>query len=133
MKIRTGFVSNSSSSSFIIDRGCEDAIPIYNKNQGYFEEWTSTDIINWVKSIVKRESKRNNRGMTNDFIEENIKIGTIKELREELDLEYWYPNRCLSNNTDFVIYDTCDNLISDAVAKKIVNKFGIYNYVTHMG
>ena len=82
MKIRTGFVSNSSSSSFIIDRGYEDVMLIYNKNQGCFEEWTSTDIINWVKSMVKRESKRNNRGMTNDFIEEiDSVLGTNENFR----------------------------------------------------
>lgn len=133
MKVRNGFVSNSSSSSFIINCDFNDVAVAYNKNYGYHEEWTPNDILNWVKSMVKREYKREGRNLSEDFINENIKIGTVKELSEELDLPYWYAGRLLHYDSDFVVYDTCDNLISDEVGKKIAKKFDVRAYEMHMG
>ena len=74
MKIRNGFVSNSSSSSFIIDQvynydGTEDIVECFN-GPGNWEPLTTEDILDWLKQAIityyKNQLKTAKRRITKD-------------------------------------------------------------------
>jgi len=136
MKLRMGFVSNSSSSSFIIKNVNNDEVAIYNKHTKEWECWTAHDILEWVKSMIKREQKRNGEEITERFLnslENELHIDTIENAKDKLNLPYWYAGYQISYPSNWVLYDTTDNFISYEMADKIVKKFGIKTYETHMG
>ena len=157
MKIRNGFISNSSSSSFIIS-GKYDAEKIlkFAKEQSYKSE---------IKSVVDytlfdRYSKYNKKSRpieerikhakesldriaceyNEKELDENIKITTVGEMKRsnnsnsDLDIEDWYGNT-ISNfaDTDLVLYDLYDNYIPYDAGEKIIKKFNPIDYNTHMG
>lgn len=136
MKLRMGFVSNSSSSSFIIKNVNNDEVAIYNKRTKEWECWTAHNILEWVKSMIKREQKRNGEEITERFLnslENELHIDTIENVKDKLNLPYWYAGYQISYPSNWVLYDTTDNFISYEMADKIVKKFGIKTYETHMG
>ena len=157
MKIRNGFISNSSSSSFIIS-GKYDAEKIlkFAKEQSYKSE---------IKSVVDytlfdRYSKYNKKSRpieerikhakesldriaceyNEKELDENIKITTVGEMKRsnnsnsDFDIEDWYENT-ISNfaDTDLVLYDLYDNYIPYDAGEKIIKKFNPIDYNTHMG
>ena len=129
MKIRAGFVSNSSSSSFIINT-FNDKINVDCKN-GMYEEWNKQDVVDWVVSMIKRECKRNNEDLTEDFIRENIFVDNLDDVKEKYDLPYWYAGKDLQYN-DWVLYGE-DGFISEELSKKIKKKFDVRACRLHMG
>ena len=161
MKIRNGFVSNSSSSSFIVD-----SYNLYNHKTG--EDYTPEDIFNQVKKMIQRyrdngiknarkeaekevqeykkigydttiekqlESilRRYNR-FSDENIDEYIKVAYVKDENSDDWLDYWYAKRSLSDD-NIIIMDTVDNFISEKLAKKIIKKYNVddRNYQLHMG
>lgn len=136
MKIRNGFVSNSSSSSFIIKNVNNEEVAVYNKRTKEWECWTAHDILEWVKSMMKRERKRNGDEITERFLnslENELHIDTIENVKDKLNLPYWYAGCQIGYPSNWVLYDTTDNFISYELAEKIVKKFDIGTYETHMG
>ena len=133
MKIRQGFVSNSSSSSFIITNVNNNEVTVYNKREKDFEVWTAQDILDWVKSMIKRECKRNNENISDASIDKWIKIDTVSNVKEKLNLSYWYAGYQIQDDENLVLYDTVDNFISDELSDKICKKFDIKYYHPHMG
>lgn len=133
MKIRQGFVSNSSSSSFIIRNVNNNELAVYNKSDKEWYVWTAQDVLDWVKSMIKREYKRQNSTISEENLNECVKLDTVEHVKEKLDLPYWYAGCKLVNKDAWVLYDTVDNFISYELAKKIIKKFDIGTYDLHMG
>lgn len=161
MKVRNGFVSNSSSSSFIID-SCD----LYNFKTG--EDYTPEDIFYQVKKMIQKyrdngiknarkeaekaveEYKKWDYDTTveeqlksiiqhyerfsDDAIDSYIKVAYIKDENDDNWLDYWYAKRSLSDN-NIIIMDTVDNFISEKLAKKIIKKYNVgdRDYHLHMG
>ena len=138
MKIRSGFVSNSSSSSFIIDNIDKDIKDVFIKDKDtkeyLCEEWTKDDIIDWITSMIKREGKRNNEEITKEDIKENISLYNLSdEVIKEYDLTFWYAGRELQfPEQKWLLYGE-DGYISYELAKKIIKKFNVNSYHLHMG
>ena len=157
MKIRNGFVSNSSSSSFIIS-GEYDAEKIlkFAKEQSYKSEIKS--VVDYTlfdgyskynkksRPIVERieHAKKSLDRIACEYnekeLDENIKITTVGEMKRsnnsnsDFDIEDWYGNT-ISNfaDTDLVLYDSYDNYIPYDAGEKIIKKFNPIDYNTHMG
>lgn len=114
MKVRNGFVSNSSSSSFIISK-----------------DYDMSKVLEYAKSMVYKEKPIN---------DEYIKVATVEDLKRskhectDIDIEDWYEYVIDKfSDCDIVLYDTIDNYISESAAKKIIKKFRVDNYNLHMG
>lgn len=161
MKIRQGFVSNSSSSSFIISDNL-----VYNKVDNTYDELDAEDILDAVKyeirkyrdnkiKYAKRYLKRYSSCFKNDptasdigvyrkgiqswysdkNIDEEIQVLPLDKAQDIIrDLDYWYSKRVLQHGK-YIIFDKSDNFIPEKIARKIVKTFGIpYDeYQTHMG
>ncbi len=138
-KFRQGFVSNSSSSSFILNdtfytkeevkKYLYKVLKNYAKKQiKYYEERLKQEPDKqWITNYLN-----NYKAMLDDeYLDKHIKIETIKDLYQ--DLEYWYSPRALSEREDLVIMDDIDNFIPEEVAKKIIKKYFVYDYCLHMG
>lgn len=157
MKIRSSFVSNSSSSSFIISDNL-----VYNKVYNAYDELDAEDILNAVKYEIRkyRDNKTKyakrylkhykdepTEGDISDYrkgimtrysdknIDEEIQVLPLDKAQDVIrDLDYWYSKRVLQHGK-YIIFDKSDNFIPEKIAQKIVKYFGIpYDeYQTHMG
>lgn len=146
MKIRNGFVSNSSSSSFLIS---------------HYSDLTADDFKKEVVKMVKRWRNKEFKKKCDYMTEENIKTwhNRVQDWWSDENIEdciyveqkepyleekfseeaqdfikYWYSPRSIQKSS-IVIYDDCDNFIPEEVCKKIVKKYKeeIVDYCTHMG
>ena len=157
MKIRSGFVSNSSSSSFIISDNL-----VYNKVYNAYDELDAEDILNAVKYEIRkyRDNKTKyakrylkhykdepTEGDISDYrkvimarysdknIDEEIQVLPLDKAQDVIhDLDYWYSKRVLQHGK-YIIFDKSDNFITEKNAQKIVKYFGIQydEYQTNMG
>lgn len=157
MKIRNGFVSNSSSSSFIISDNL-----VYNNVYNAYDELDAEDILEAVKTEIRKY--RDNKikyakrylkhykdeptaGDISDYrknvmtkysdenIDEEIQVLPLDKAQDVIrDLDYWYSKRVLRYGK-YIIFDKSDNFIPDKIAQKIIKCFDIpYDeYQTHMG
>ena len=157
MKIRSSFVSNSSSSSFIISDNL-----VYNNVYNTYDELDAEDILNAVKYEIRkyRDNKTKyakrylkhykdepTEGDISDYrkgimtrysdknIDEEIQVLPLDKAQDVIcDLDDWYSKRVLQHGK-YIIFDKSDNFIPEKIAQKIVKCFGIpYDeYQTHMG
>ena len=157
MKVRSGFVSNSSSSSFIISDNL-----VYVKDGGFYDEYNAEDILEAVKTEIRkyRDNKikyakrylkhykdEPTEGDISDYrkgiqswysdknIDEEIQVLPLDKAQDIIhDLDYWYSKRVLQHGK-YIIFDKSDNFIPGKIAQKIVKCFDIpYDeYQTHMG
>lgn len=163
MKVRQGFVSNSSSSSFIIDKAW-----IRHARSGRFEDITIESVKKYVYKIIRQWRQRGLR-KAEDYIKNRsyYKDLTNKELNDRIrhekqyyeyrndmnldkeisikpfkkakkDLKGWYDSRVLENeweNNKIVIQDHSDNFIPEKVARQIIKYYNISEdkYNLHMG
>lgn len=162
MKIRQGFVSNSSSSSFIIEgtwirhprSGRDENITIESVKKYVYQairQWRNKGIRKaekyitsepYYKGLTKKElhdkienEKRYYEYRNDKALEKEISIKPFKKVKK--DLEGWYDSRMLDNMLmeAIVIQDRSDNFIPETVAKKIIKHYDISEdeYNLHMG
>lgn len=162
MKIRQGFVSNSSSSSFIIEgtwirhprSGRDENITIESVKKYVYQairQWRNKGIRKaekyitpepYYKGLTKKElydkienEKRYYEYRNDKALEKEISIKPFKKAKK--DLEGWYDSRVLNNMLmeAIVIQDHSDNFIPETVAKKIIKHYDISEdeYNLHMG
>lgn len=129
MKIRNGFISNSSSSSYILSQDIDiDEVKEFCKKE---------IIIETQKSIEKAEKthfpdnwKEYIQMLKNDMLpknlERNINIEKVKDI--EWDLSEWFSNL---DPEDYVLYDEDDNYLN-WISKEITSKYNVKQYVLHM-
>lgn len=158
MKIRNGFVSNSSSSSFIIEQDTG-----YREDGAWGDLYTPNDVKSelieslkkWQKSKIKnvRREVMNDKYITDkerfiksqksyyerntyskDETDKYLDVKYVKDAKDDLDLAYWYAGRVLRDN-DIVIFDNIDNYIPEYACYKIIKKYNIDDnrYCLHMG
>lgn len=153
MKIRNGFISNSSSSSFIISKE-------YNKEDimKYVKEQTLKGAVQYLLNDIKytltskdytsytmeervESCKRDLDRFLRNYSEKEfnqIKISKVKEMFRsnnedaDFDISEWYEN-LKADNDDWIVYDEYDNFIPDNAGKKIIEKFKCIDYNLHMG
>lgn len=157
MKFRQSFVSNSSSSSFIISDNL-----VYNNVYNTYDELDAEDILNAVKYEIRKY--RDNKikyakrylkhykdeptaGDISDYrkgimarysdknIDEEIQVLPLDKAQDVIhNLDYWYSKRVLQYG-QYIIFDKSDNFIPEKIAQKIIKTFDIpYDeYQTHMG
>lgn len=162
MKVRQGFVSNSSSSSFIIEgtwirhprSGRDENITIESVKKYVYQairQWRNKGIRKaekyitskpYYKGLTKKElhdkienEKRYYEYRNDKALEKEISIRSFKKVKK--DLEGWYDSRVLNNMLmeAIVIQDHSDNFIPETVAKKIIKHYDISEdeYNLHMG
>lgn len=140
MKYRKGWVSNSSTSSFIIPSTYDkDEILTFVKATLVNEtikkiERIEADIKSgkptW--SNAKEYIERLRYEMTPAFLDQHIKVATVKAYNDEwADLYEWIEHGGFSED-DWVLYDTDDNVIN-WIEEEIVARYKVIDYCTHMG
>lgn len=137
MKIRNGFISNSSSSSFLVDANWfygtkymkEDGSVDYKKLKKY--------VIKLLKKYAETHSLTeywNNIYNDEEELEEAIFVGDSRDLADKLG--EWYAPIVLTRMNQVVIYGYIDNIIPEEVYNKLKKKFGLVEYLNchpHMG
>lgn len=162
MKVRQGFVSNSSSSSFIIEgawirhprSGRDENITIESVKKYVYQairQWRNKGIRKaekyitsepYYKGLTKKElhdkienEKRYYEYRNDKALEKEISIKPFKKVKKYL--EGWYDSRVLNDMSmeAIVIQDHSDNFIPETVAKKIIKHYDISEdeYNLHMG
>lgn len=135
MKIRNGFVSNSSSSSFIIS-GNENAEEVLSYVETLYKTRTeeqikqykeyegSIDYSNLVSYLEKTLSK--------DFVDKNILVETVEQYQKHwADLEEYFSEEECFNPANLVLYDLEDNMLN-WLDEEIENKFCVIDRCLHM-
>lgn len=134
MKVRNGFVSNSSSSSFILRRNYLAFTKYEDKKDRCIKyDKIKQDIIKMVLRHYKNKDKDFIKQKTT-HLNEGIRIGRVLDLMEKI--RDWYAPVHIDNIDDIVIYAEDDNLIPYKVFEKIKKKFDLVEYVdcyNHMG
>ena len=146
MKIRNGFISNSSSSSFIIAQ-----------NGRYTPENVKERVVEVLKQIQKSRIKNirreaqdapnteeyvkmlknyyNRNTYAADEVNKWLTVQYIKvaKVEHEVDLNYWFAGKDLEDD-NIIVYDNCSNYIPSYAVKRIVKEFGIADscYQVHM-
>ena len=135
MKIRNSFVSNSSSSSFIIPNK-------YDIQE--IKDFVKEALIKATKKQIEKIEKEKFYSNWEEYIERlkedtkpetlnyNINVTTVKEyLDNEWDLSEWYNMEEIQDD-DLILYDVDDNFIN-WVNEEIRDKFEVTQYCLHMG
>lgn len=130
MKIRKGFISNSSSSSFILPRDID-----INE----VKEFCKNTLIKETEKVIKKVEKTHlpsnweeyNARLKEDIkpenLERNINIKKVKDI--DWDLSEWFSNL---DPEDYVLYDEDDNYLN-WIDSQLIRKYHIERYVLHMG
>jgi len=130
MKIRKGFISNSSSSSFILPKGID-----INE----VKEFCKNTLIKETEKVIKKVEKthlpsnweeysaRLREDIKPENLERNINIKKVKDI--EWDLSEWYREL---NPEDYVLFDEDDNYLN-WINEQLIRKYHIERYVLHMG
>ena len=132
MKVRNGFISNSSSSCFIISKEFNKDEIINFVKAKYVEEmqkhieetkinkekWYTNwqDVIRWDEEKIKQ-------------IDEIIEINSIENYLKDWDLDEWFDIDKLDRE-DYILFDN-DNNILNWITEIIVEKFDVKNYCPH--
>lgn len=140
MKLRKGFVSNSSSSSFILS-SVYDKQEIHDFVKKAFIQETEKriakmqqDVADGNPIIANWESyiNRLKEDMSDKNLEPNINITTVQEyLDNEWDLAEWYEMSNIDKN-DLILYDVDDNFLN-WIDEQIITRFNVKDYCLHMG
>lgn len=137
MKKRMGFVSNSSSSSFIISKeyNPEEIKAFVRKNLIAKTEKKIKEVeakgddnifCNWKEYI-----ERLKEDISDENLDYNINVCTVKEFSDEWDLTEWYDLDGIPED-DLVLYDNDDNVIN-WISDEIIEKYNVKEYCLHMG
>lgn len=137
MKKRMGFVSNSSSSSFIISKEYkpEEIKAFVRKNLIAKTEKKIKEVeakgddnifCNWKEYI-----ERLKEDISDENLDYNINVCTVKEFSDEWDLTEWYDLDGIPED-DLVLYDNDDNVIN-WISDEIIEKYNVKEYCLHMG
>ena len=130
MKIRKGFISNSSSSSFILPKDID-----INE----VKEFCKNTLIKETEKVIKKVEKthlpsnweeysaRLREDIKPENLERNINIKKVKDI--EWDLSEWYREL---NPEDYVLFDEDDNYLN-WIDSQLIRKYHIERYVLHMG
>lgn len=130
MKIRKGFISNSSSSSFILPKGID-----INE----VKEFCKNTLIKETEKVIKKVEKthlpsnweeysaRLREDIRPENLERNINIKKVKDI--DWDLSEWYREL---NPEDYVLFDEDDNYLN-WINEQLIRKYHIERYVLHMG
>lgn len=162
MKVRNGFVSNSSSSSFIIS-GSKKPRDVFEYAKKQTLQAIIEHTLNDVEFVLKGGCEKYGKKpesieervaevdlMLNRLIKDynyylktvnkDIKISTVREMKRsvnnnsDFNIEEWYEGSMdkFADN-DIVLYDTYDNFIPYRACDKIIKKYKPIDYNTHMG
>lgn len=130
MKIRKGFISNSSSSSFILPKDIDIS---------EVKEFCKNTLIKETEKVIKKVEKTHlpsnweeyNARLKEDIkpenLERNINIKKVKDI--DWDLSEWYKEL---DPEDYVLYDEDDNYLN-WIDSQLIRKYHIERYVLHMG
>ena len=135
MKIRNSFISNSSSSSFILPFATDKDVVI-----SFCKEELKKDFENRIEYLKKHKNKcysnweevieRYQEDILN--LDKTIQISTIKEyINDEWDLSEYYDISNFCIDKDLILYDIDDNILN-AITEKINDKFKVLAYCEHM-